>query len=99
MKFLGKMCLKDNIKSHKKPRFHPLFRRHIFRKTTGGGVKWTPSRFRVMHNLKRQKFHSLCTCSAAYSGSCYPSKMEHFAKTVNSEQPLTIYAKNSFSDV
>ena len=27
---------KDNIKSHKKPRFHLLFRRHIFRKTTGG---------------------------------------------------------------
>ena len=25
----------DNIKSHEKPGFHPLFRRHIFRKTTG----------------------------------------------------------------
>ena len=25
----------DNIKSHKKPGFHPLFRRNIFRKTTG----------------------------------------------------------------
>ena len=30
----------DNIKSHKKPRFQPLFRRYIFRKTTGG-VKLT----------------------------------------------------------
>ena len=27
----------DNTKIHKKPAFHPLFRRHIFRKTTGGG--------------------------------------------------------------
>ena len=29
----------DNIKSHKKPGFHPLFRRYCFRKTTreGGG--------------------------------------------------------------
>ena len=26
----------DNIKSHKKPGFHPLFRRYIFRKTTEG---------------------------------------------------------------
>ena len=24
----------DNTKSHKKPDFHPLFRRYIFRKTT-----------------------------------------------------------------
>ena len=24
----------DNIKSHKKPGFHPLFRRHIFEKNT-----------------------------------------------------------------
>ena len=33
----------DNIKSHKKPEFQPLFRRSIFEKTTGGvgggGVK------------------------------------------------------------
>ena len=27
----------DNIKSHKKPRFQPLFRRYIYGKTTGGG--------------------------------------------------------------
>ena len=26
----------DNIKSHKKPEFQPLFRRSIFEKTTGG---------------------------------------------------------------
>ena len=31
MKFSGKMCL-TRILSHKKPRFHPLFRRYIFRK-------------------------------------------------------------------
>ena len=30
----------DNIKSHKKPGFPPVFRRYIFRKTTGEGVKW-----------------------------------------------------------
>ena len=28
----------DNIKSHKKPGFHPLFRRYIFRKSTKGGA-------------------------------------------------------------
>ena len=27
----------DNIKSHKKPGFDTLFKRYIFRKTTGGG--------------------------------------------------------------
>ena len=27
----------DNIKSHKTPVFHPLFRRHVFGKTTGEG--------------------------------------------------------------
>ena len=30
-----------NIKSHKKPGFHPLFRRYIFRKSTGRGFKLT----------------------------------------------------------
>ena len=29
--------LYDNIKSHRKSEFHPPFKRHIFRKTTGGG--------------------------------------------------------------
>ena len=34
----------DNIKSHKKSEFHPLFRRYIFQKTTGGDqIKLTPS--------------------------------------------------------
>ena len=32
----------DNIKSHKKPGFNPLFRRYNFRKTTAG-VKLTPT--------------------------------------------------------
>ena len=34
----------NNIKSHKKPAFHPLFRRQIFGKTmgAGGGVKLSP---------------------------------------------------------
>ena len=27
----------DNIKSHEKPGFHPVFRRFGFQKTTGGG--------------------------------------------------------------
>ena len=31
----------DKFKSHKKLGFHPLFRRYIFQKTTGGGVKLT----------------------------------------------------------
>ena len=34
-----------NVKRHKKTRFLALFRRYIFRKTTGGGVKLTPSAF------------------------------------------------------
>ena len=28
----------DNIKSHKKPGFHPLFRRYNFQNTTGGQI-------------------------------------------------------------
>ena len=36
----------DNIKSHKKTGFHPLFRGYIFQKTTVGG-QIPPSRFRV----------------------------------------------------
>ena len=47
----------DNIKSHKKTGFHPLFRRYIFRKSTWG-VKLTPSRFRVHErNHCRKRFH------------------------------------------
>ena len=35
---------RNNIKSHKKPGFNPLFRRYIFRKATrGGGVGVTPA--------------------------------------------------------
>ena len=33
----------DNIKSHKKARFHPLFKRYIFGKTTEGGQIDTPA--------------------------------------------------------
>ena len=32
----------ENIKSHKKPGLHLLFRRCIFQKTASGGVKLTP---------------------------------------------------------
>ena len=48
----------DNIKSHRKPGFHPLFRRYIFRKTTeGAGVKFAPlSRFRAKFANSRQIF-------------------------------------------
>ena len=38
----------DNIKSHKKPGLHPFSEKHIFGKTPGG-VKLTPSLFRVKH--------------------------------------------------
>ena len=31
------------LKVTKKSRFYPLFRRYIFRKTTGGGIKLIPS--------------------------------------------------------
>ena len=45
------MSVLDNIKSHKKPRFLPVFRRYAFRKTTEGSVKLTTlfpqGRFRV----------------------------------------------------
>ena len=48
---LGKDMTYDNIKSHQKPGFHPLFRRNIFRKTTKGGgrskIDPFPSRLRV----------------------------------------------------
>ena len=35
-KILRKDGTYDHIKRHKKPGFHPLFRRYIFRKATGG---------------------------------------------------------------
>ena len=34
--FFRKDVFKDNIESHKKPEFHPLFRRYIFRKSFYG---------------------------------------------------------------
>ena len=50
----------DNFKSHKKPGFHPLFRRYNFQKTSGG-IKLTPtpflpSRFRVKYFHKFNRF-------------------------------------------
>ena len=36
LKILRKDGTYDHIESHKKPGFHPLFRRYIFRKATGG---------------------------------------------------------------
>ena len=44
MKSSGKKCLKIILKDTKKTRFHFLFRRYIFRKTTGrgGGIKLIP---------------------------------------------------------
>ena len=36
LKILRKDGNYDHIESHKKPGFHPLFRRYIFRKATGG---------------------------------------------------------------
>ena len=48
----------DNIKSHKKPGFHPPLQRYIFRKTTGGSQTKSPptplpprNRFRVNEGL------------------------------------------------
>ena len=51
----------DDIKSRKKLAFHPLFKRHIFRETTGG-VKFDPC------NLLFLKEHLvLCLLSDKYS--------------------------------
>ena len=46
MKFSGKICLKIILKTHKKPRFLPLFTKYCFLKTAGGQIE-PPSRFRV----------------------------------------------------
>ena len=44
----------DNSKSHKKTEFHPLSRRYIFRRTTGGGESnWSPSPSRFRVNLSK----------------------------------------------
>ena len=42
MKFSGKDVTYGNIESHKKPGFHPFFRRYIFWKTTGAS-NWPPA--------------------------------------------------------
>ena len=49
----------DNIESHKKPWFHLLFRRYIFRKTTGE-VKLTPPAVLGLKHVKNKlkKSHS-----------------------------------------
>ena len=62
MKFSGKMCFNIILKVTKKTEFHLLFRRYIFRKTTGGAENRGgggpsngphPSCFRVkVHALK-----------------------------------------------
>ena len=50
----------NNTKSHKKAGFRHLFRRYIFRKTTGGvklappavlGLKASPSKFRLLTSM------------------------------------------------
>ena len=46
-KIFRKYMTYDNIKCYKKLGFHSLSRRHIFRKTTGGGQVAPPSLFRV----------------------------------------------------
>ena len=44
----------DNIKSHKKPGFHPLCRRYIFQKTTGSYLE--PSGTSTMELLFLRKY-------------------------------------------
>ena len=62
IKFSAKMCFKDNIKGHKKPGFHPLFRRYIFQKTTGMGVNLLPPRhFGVNISCYKQFFIEPCS--------------------------------------
>ena len=53
----------DNVKSHKKPGFYPLFKKYIFRKTTGGTGQIDPSvvlglqnfNFCIYTSTKKQK--------------------------------------------
>ena len=49
----------DNFKSHKKPRFHPLFRRYNFEKAAGeGGGQIDPRPFvLVLKILKKHGFN------------------------------------------
>ena len=47
----------DNIKSHKKPGFHPLFGRYIFRETTGGG-QFAPPRAPAVLGLRSLQIKS-----------------------------------------
>ena len=63
VKFSGKMWL--IILSHKKPGFHPFSEKHIFGKTTGGGVKLNSSLFRVK-TLERDCFKCLLLVSFAF---------------------------------
>ena len=57
----------DNIESHKKPGFHHLFRRYIFRKTTGEGVGQTeppppPAVLGLRSTNKIFEGHKNCEC-------------------------------------
>ena len=41
-----KVVTYDNIKSHKKPGLHPVPKRYLFEKTTGGGSNCSPQPFK-----------------------------------------------------
>ena len=69
----------DNIKSHKKPGFHRLFRRYIFRKTTegsGGQITSLPlSRFRVNQ-------YKAVACMCAYLSKSEDERSQAMSKTL-----------------
>ena len=60
-----------NIKSHKKSRFHPLFRRYTFWKVTGGRGILTPFHPAIL-GLKQQ--HTWSCKKYQFGSSCFSKK-------------------------
>ena len=56
----------DNIKSHRKPEFHPLFRRYIFRKMIDGGEGQTDPPPYILGFRSGNKIFFVCLIFSTY---------------------------------
>ena len=72
----------DHIKSHKKPGFHPLFRRYIFRKTE---LKVVQSGFPYTTHIVTRNFNALSANPTPQNGwsSTHSNKLPAFANCLS----------------
>ena len=61
----------DNIEVHKKARFSPLFRKHIFGKTTDENVKLTQNESQSFSGFKVKKVKSATLLKRKLQHECF----------------------------